>query len=221
MLLAHRMAPRVSRDLTKTVTLKGTIKESSATYSTPHVYFLFDVKDAQGNVTEWGAETDPPIALEGRYGWSRGSIWKTGDEVTVTDVAVEGRRAAWVSGETGDGGRQGARPFGAAAAVERLERESLQGERTRGSVTVRNRSLIIGGMLVIALALADLAPAQTAARPRPQPLLLPGVSPAAFDPHDLSGYLVGPSGHGASALRLGRTAPPMTPWARDRITQRC
>jgi hypothetical protein len=79
-LLAHH-GSRISYDLTKTVTLKGTIKEVQ--YVNPHVYFLFDVKDAQGNVTEWGAETDPPIMLERRYGWSKRYL-KAGDEVTVT-----------------------------------------------------------------------------------------------------------------------------------------
>ena len=79
-LLAHH-GSRISYDLTKTVTLKGTIREVQ--YVNPHVYFLFDVKDAQGNVTEWGAETDPPIMLERRYGWSKRYL-KAGDEVTVT-----------------------------------------------------------------------------------------------------------------------------------------
>jgi hypothetical protein len=78
--LAHH-GSRVSYDLTKTVTLKGTIKEVQ--YANPHVYFIFDVKDDQGHVTEWGAETDPPIMLENRYGWSKKYL-KAGDEVTVT-----------------------------------------------------------------------------------------------------------------------------------------
>jgi hypothetical protein len=72
---------RVSYDLTKTVTVKGTIKEVQ--YANPHVYFIFDVKDADGHVTEWGVETDPPIMLENRYGWSKKYL-KAGDEVTVT-----------------------------------------------------------------------------------------------------------------------------------------
>src|SRR5262249_30296317 len=79
-LIAHH-GSRVSYDFTKTVTLQGTIKEVQ--YVNPHVYFLFDVKDAKGHVTEWGAETDPPIMLERRYGWSK-KFLKTGDEVTVT-----------------------------------------------------------------------------------------------------------------------------------------
>ena len=79
-LLAHH-GSRVSYDLTRTVTLTGIVKEVS--YTNPHVYFTFDVKDAQGKVTEWGAETDPPIMLERRYNWSKKYV-KVGDRVTVT-----------------------------------------------------------------------------------------------------------------------------------------
>src|SRR5436309_398220 len=46
---------RISYDLTKQITVKGVIKE--VVYQNPHVYFTFDVKDDQGNVTEWAAET--------------------------------------------------------------------------------------------------------------------------------------------------------------------
>jgi hypothetical protein len=63
------------------VTVKGVIKEVS--YANPHVYFTFDVTDAQGRVVEWGVETDPPIMLENRYGWSKKYV-KAGDQVTVT-----------------------------------------------------------------------------------------------------------------------------------------
>ena len=71
---------RVSYDLTSTVTLKGILKEIN--YSNPHVYFTFDVKDDKGHVTEWAAETDPPIMMERRYGWSKRYL-KPGDEVTI------------------------------------------------------------------------------------------------------------------------------------------
>jgi len=78
--VAHH-GSRISYDMNKMVTLKGVIKEVH--FVNPHVYFTFDVKDAKGNVTEWGAETDPPITMTNRYGWSR-SYLKSGDEVTVT-----------------------------------------------------------------------------------------------------------------------------------------
>jgi len=72
---------RVSYDMTKMVTLKGIVKEVH--FVNPHVYFTFDVKDNQGHVTEWGAETDPPLMMINRYGWSRRYL-KAGDAVTVT-----------------------------------------------------------------------------------------------------------------------------------------
>lgn len=78
--LAHH-GSRISYDMNKMVTLKGIIKEVH--FVNPHVYFSFDVRDAQGNVTEWAAETDPPITMKNQYGWSR-SYLKSGDEVTVT-----------------------------------------------------------------------------------------------------------------------------------------
>jgi hypothetical protein len=80
LLWAHH-GSRVSYDLTKEVTLKGVIKEF--VYVNPHIYFTFDVKDEQGHVTEWAAETDPPMMMERRFQWSRHYL-KPGDEVTVT-----------------------------------------------------------------------------------------------------------------------------------------
>ena len=79
-LLGHH-GSRVSYDLTKTLTLTGVVKDVS--YTNPHVYFTFDVTDEKGKVTEWGAETDPPIMLERRYNWSKKYV-KAGDKVTVT-----------------------------------------------------------------------------------------------------------------------------------------
>jgi hypothetical protein len=55
---AHHRS-RVPYDLTKTVTLKGTVKEF--VYVNPHGYITFEVKDDQGLVTERAAETDIPI----------------------------------------------------------------------------------------------------------------------------------------------------------------
>ena len=80
LLWAHH-GSRISYDLTKQVTLKGTVKEFD--YVNPHVYFVFEVKDEEGRVTEWGAETDSPIVMERRFQWSRRYL-KAGDEVTVT-----------------------------------------------------------------------------------------------------------------------------------------
>jgi hypothetical protein len=78
--LAHH-GSRVSYDLTKTVTVKGVVKEF--VYVNPHVYFTFEVKDEQGNVSDWAVETDPPLMMERRFQWTRKYL-KVGEEVTVT-----------------------------------------------------------------------------------------------------------------------------------------
>jgi hypothetical protein len=78
--MAHH-GSRISYDLSKTVTLKGIVKEFS--YENPHIYITFEVKDDNGNVTLWAAETDPPAMMSRKFGWSRHYI-KPGDEVTVS-----------------------------------------------------------------------------------------------------------------------------------------
>jgi hypothetical protein len=78
--IAHH-GSRVSYDLSKTVTLKGIVKEFS--YENPHIYITFEVKDDNGNVTLWAAETDPPAMMSRKFGWSRHYI-KPGDEVTIS-----------------------------------------------------------------------------------------------------------------------------------------
>lgn len=78
--LAHH-GSRVSYDLTKPVTLKGTV--SSFGWQNPHVYLGFDVKDDHGNVTNWGAEVaENPHEMMAR-GWSKDTL-KAGDQITVT-----------------------------------------------------------------------------------------------------------------------------------------
>lgn len=72
---------RISYDMTQMVTVKGVVTDF--VYSNPHCYVLFDVKDEKGNVTRWAAETDPPIMMKRRFGWTRDYV-KVGDEVTVT-----------------------------------------------------------------------------------------------------------------------------------------
>lgn len=78
--MAHH-GSRISYDLSKTVTLKGIVKEFS--YENPHIYITFEVKDDNGNVTLWAAETDPPAMMSRKFGWSRHYI-KPGDEVTIS-----------------------------------------------------------------------------------------------------------------------------------------
>jgi hypothetical protein len=72
---------RISYDLTKPVTMKGTV--SSFGWQNPHVFLGFDVKDDNGTVTTWGAEmAENPHQLAMR-GWDKDSL-KPGDPITVT-----------------------------------------------------------------------------------------------------------------------------------------
>jgi hypothetical protein len=47
----------------------------------PHARFYIDVKDQNGNVTNWNIELGPPLTLR-RAGWRQDSL-KVGDQVTV------------------------------------------------------------------------------------------------------------------------------------------
>jgi len=78
--LAHH-GSRVSYDLSKTVTVKGIVKEFS--YENPHIYITFVAKDDSGNPVEWVVETDPPMMMSRKFGWTRHWI-KPGDEITVS-----------------------------------------------------------------------------------------------------------------------------------------
>jgi uncharacterized protein DUF6152 len=69
-----------SYDLTKQVTVSGTVTEFA--WANPHCAVFFDVKDDQGNVAHWVAETNSPGVLA-RDGWSR-KILKPGDQITIT-----------------------------------------------------------------------------------------------------------------------------------------
>lgn len=71
----------VSYDMKKMVTMEGTVKEYQ--WRNPHVYILYDVKDAQGNVVTWGAETHSPIVCENQDGWTKSTL-KPGDKITIS-----------------------------------------------------------------------------------------------------------------------------------------
>jgi len=71
----------VSYDTTKMVTAEGTVTEFQ--WRNPHVYILYDVKDAQGNVVNWGAETHSPVVCENQDGWSKSTL-KPGDKITIS-----------------------------------------------------------------------------------------------------------------------------------------
>jgi hypothetical protein len=70
----------VSYDISKQLTMKGVVTEM--VWRNPHVFIMYNVKDDEGHVVEWGAETHPTAMLQ-RIGWNRETI-KPGDEVTVT-----------------------------------------------------------------------------------------------------------------------------------------
>ena len=71
----------ISYDMSKSISMEGTVTEFQ--WRNPHVYVMYDVKDAQGNVVTWGAETHSPIVCEEQDSWSKSTL-KPGDKVTVT-----------------------------------------------------------------------------------------------------------------------------------------
>ena len=67
-------------DSTKKVALTGVV--TKVEWTNPHAHFYMDVKDANGNVTNWNFELASPNVLT-RNGWHRNSV-KPGDTVSVT-----------------------------------------------------------------------------------------------------------------------------------------
>jgi len=67
-------------DPTKELTMTGTVTRFR--WGNPHVYVMYDVTDAKGNVVHWGAETRPPFVMA-KHGWSRDTM-KPGDQITIT-----------------------------------------------------------------------------------------------------------------------------------------
>jgi hypothetical protein len=81
--LAHHSTAAYSD---KTIVLKNAVVKK-LTWANPHCVLSFDVKDASGKVTTWGAESGSPSALS-RVGWHRNSL-KTGDTVAVEIYAAK------------------------------------------------------------------------------------------------------------------------------------
>ena len=71
----------VSYDITKMITMEGTVTEFQ--WRNPHVYVMYDVKDAEGKVVNWGAETHSPIVCENQDGWTKSTL-KPGDKITIS-----------------------------------------------------------------------------------------------------------------------------------------
>jgi hypothetical protein len=67
-------------DTQKEVALHGVIKEFN--WRNPHVYVVWEVKDANGKVVEWAGEMNSPTSMI-QVGMNRNSL-KAGDEVVIT-----------------------------------------------------------------------------------------------------------------------------------------
>lgn len=67
-------------DSKQLITLNGVI--TKVEWTNPHIYIYIDVKEANGDVTNWSLEGYPPNTLK-RTGLSRDNL-KIGDEITIT-----------------------------------------------------------------------------------------------------------------------------------------
>ena len=78
-------------DANMPVTLKGVVTKFE--WMNPHARFYVDVKDENGNVTNWNLELASPNVLR-RNGWSRTSL-QVGEQVTVVgSMAKDGSKMA-------------------------------------------------------------------------------------------------------------------------------
>jgi hypothetical protein len=82
-LVAHHGTAAFDTD--KPLTMKGTVTEWA--WSNPHCLLQFDVKDDNGQVVHWIAETQNPVTMV-NGGWSKQSF-KPGDEITLTVIPVK------------------------------------------------------------------------------------------------------------------------------------
>lgn len=78
-------------DVNKLVTVSGTV--TAFNWTNPHAWLYVDVKDQNGEVTNWGLEMGSPGGLA-RRGWKKEDV-KEGDLVTVDGYAAkDGRNVA-------------------------------------------------------------------------------------------------------------------------------
>jgi hypothetical protein len=78
-------------DAAKPIKITGTV--TKVEWMNPHARFYVDVKDDNGNVTNWNFELGSPNVLK-RQGWQRDSL-KSGDTVTVEGyLAKDGSKLA-------------------------------------------------------------------------------------------------------------------------------
>lgn len=73
-------------DLSKTVTLQGTVRDFQ--WTNPHSWIWIDVPDANGIAQQWGIEGMSPNYLA-RRGWSKHTL-KHGDKVSVMIHPLKG-----------------------------------------------------------------------------------------------------------------------------------
>lgn len=90
-LLAHHGA--AAFDVTKMVTVKGTVTDFQ--YVNPHVQVYFDSKNDKGEPEAWQGELTAPNKLS-RAGWTKRTL-KPGDMITVTgNPAANGAHTLWI-----------------------------------------------------------------------------------------------------------------------------
>ena len=90
-LLAHHGA--AAFDVTKMVTVKGTVTDFQ--YVNPHVQVYFDAKSDKGEPEAWQGELTAPNKLS-RAGWTKRTL-KPGDMITVTgNPAANGAHTLWI-----------------------------------------------------------------------------------------------------------------------------
>ncbi len=90
-LLAHHGA--AAFDVTKMVTVKGTVTDFQ--YVNPHVQVYFDAKNDKGETEGWQGELTAPNKLS-RAGWTKRTL-KPGDMITVTgNPATNGAHTLWI-----------------------------------------------------------------------------------------------------------------------------
>jgi Family of unknown function (DUF6152) len=97
-------------DASKAIRLRGVLTKIE--WTNPHSYFYVDVKDEQGNVSNWGCEAGSPGALS-RRGFKRGDV-KLGDSIVVDGYRakdgshlIDARRVTLPDGRIVSGGSAG------------------------------------------------------------------------------------------------------------------
>jgi len=103
-------------DREKPVSLTGTFVRMD--WVNPHSWVYIEVKNADGSVTEWGAETPPPNVLY-RQGW-RKDFFKAGEIMKIEGFAArDGTPHAWANMVFLEDGTRVLQMFGGSGPPER------------------------------------------------------------------------------------------------------